>query len=173
MVRPGNRLLAKDIIDPMFLLIIVINYGVKLMMALGGARMESTVQEIVKSRCHDFLVKTCTHVQQRLPANIPIWKSMTLFSLTIILVIWQLLKCGIRLPGDKDDNQAEMFCVEELNYKDDSGHQMLLYPLCSDIACDPFEQCRYRTEEPGQDQTEEQDKIRNNHSPVAACCYQW
>ncbi len=91
-VRPGmiptsdEQLLAINITDPSVLLPVgAINYGVKFMMALDEARMESTAERNMKSRCRDFLVEAAKQVQQRLPANIQIWKSMAVFSPTVIL----------------------------------------------------------------------------------------
>lgn len=74
------------------------------MMALDEARMESTAETNMKSRCCDFLVEAAKQVQQRLPANIQIWKSMAVFS-----------------PHNKEDSHAEAFWVEVLNYKDSRG----------------------------------------------------
>ena len=91
-VRPGmittsdEQLLAIDIRNPSVLLPVgTVNHGVTFMMALDGARMESIAERNMKSRCLDFLVEARKQVQQRLPANIQVWKSMTVFSPTAIL----------------------------------------------------------------------------------------
>nr|XP_023650930.1 uncharacterized protein LOC111835164 [Paramormyrops kingsleyae] len=149
-VRPGmiptsdEQLLAIDITDPSVLLPVgAVNYGVTFMMALDEARMESTAERNMKSRCRDFLVEAGRQVQQRLPANIQIWKSMTVFSPTIILSQTKPQLSSVSMlklySGDlaaletqyqavsylpwtnKEDSQAEAFWVEVLNYKDSSG----------------------------------------------------
>ena len=80
-VRPGmistsDELLVINITDPSVLLPVgAVNYGVTFMMASDEA-MESTAMRNLKSRCRDFLVEAGRQVQQR-PANIQIWKSMT------------------------------------------------------------------------------------------------
>ncbi|XP_031155732.1 uncharacterized protein LOC116049837 [Sander lucioperca] len=63
-VRPGmiptldEQLFAIDITDPSVLLPVgAVNYGVTFMMALDEARMESTAERNIKSRCRDFLVE--------------------------------------------------------------------------------------------------------------------
>lgn len=97
----------------------------------------------MKSRCRDFLVEAGRQVQQRLPANIQIWKSMTVFTPTVILSQTKPQISSVSMlklySGDlaaletqyqavaylpwtnKEDSQAEAFWVEVLNYKDSSG----------------------------------------------------
>lgn len=45
----------------------------------------STAERNMKNKSHDFLVEACRQVKQRLPVNIQIWKSMTVFSPTVFL----------------------------------------------------------------------------------------
>ena len=84
-------------------------------------------------------------MQQRLPANIQIWKSMTVFSPTVILSQTKPQLSSVSMlklySGDlaaletqyqavaylpwtnKEDSQAEASWVEVLNYKDSSGEK--------------------------------------------------
>lgn len=122
-----------------------INYGVTIAIALEDARMDSAAEMHFKSRCKDFIVEACRQVQNRLPANICIWRSLSAFSPKSILSQGKpLLKSISVLPlyaGDlaaletqyeavtfhpwtnKDDSQAEAFWVEVFNYRDSSGEQ--------------------------------------------------
>lgn len=81
-----EQLLAINLTDQTILLPVgAICYGLTFTIALEEAKIESTSERNMKSRCRDFLVEACRQVQQRLPANIQIWKSMTEFSPTDIL----------------------------------------------------------------------------------------
>ncbi len=63
----------------------VVNFGVQFSIALGEAKFDSTIETNMKNRCRDFLLKAAKQVQNRLPANITTWKSMTSFSPSVIL----------------------------------------------------------------------------------------
>lgn len=63
-----EQLLAIDITNPSVLIPVGTgNYGVTFLMALDDARMESTAERNMKSRCRVFLVEASRQVQQRLP----------------------------------------------------------------------------------------------------------
>ncbi|XP_051798030.1 uncharacterized protein LOC127531856 [Acanthochromis polyacanthus] len=151
-VRPDKiptsdeQLLAINFTDQTVLLPVgAICFGLTFTIALEEAKVESTSERNMKSRCRDFLVEACRQVQKRLPTNIQIWKSMTEFSLAVILsqAKQQLRSLSILklYSGDltaldtqyqavtyhpwtnKEDTQAEAFWVEVLSYKDSSGDQ--------------------------------------------------
>ncbi|MEQ2314910.1 hypothetical protein AMECASPLE_016795 [Ameca splendens] len=81
-----EQLLEINLTDQSVLLPVgAICFGLIFTIALEEAKIKSTADRNMKSRFRDFLVEACRQVQQRLPANIQIWISMTMFSPTVIL----------------------------------------------------------------------------------------
>ncbi|QQP52716.1 Uncharacterized protein FKW44_004950, partial [Caligus rogercresseyi] len=140
-----SDLLSVSIIPDPLLPVGAVNYGITVMMALEEARMDSKVEMSFKGRYRDFVVEACRQVQNRLPANVHLWKSMTAFSPRSILSQSKAPLNSISvLPlyvGDlaaletqyqvmafhpwttTDDCQAEAFWVEVFNYRNSSGEQ--------------------------------------------------
>ncbi|XP_058645892.1 uncharacterized protein LOC131548545 [Onychostoma macrolepis] len=116
-----------------------VNFGVQFSIALGEAKLDSTIETNMKNRCRDFLLEAAKQVQNRLPANINTWKSMTSFSPSVILsqnkpqlATVSMLKMYTGDLGALDAQyQAINFqewktkddCQAVLNYKDSSGEQ--------------------------------------------------
>lgn len=145
-----EQLLAVSLTDQSVLPVAVVCYGLPFIIALEEAKIESTAERNMKTRCRQ--------VQQRRPANIQIWRSVTVFSpaVTLSQTKQQLLSLLKLYSGNlaaletqyqavtdhpwtnKEDIQAEAFWVEGLNYRDSSGEQLSLnvtYLFCLCLQC--------------------------------------
>ncbi|QQP39542.1 Uncharacterized protein FKW44_020460, partial [Caligus rogercresseyi] len=140
-----SDLLSVSITPDTLLPVGAVNYGITVMMALEEAWMDSAVEMSFKGRCRDFVVEACRQVQNRLPANVHLWKSMTAFSLRSILsqskdplnsisvlplyvgdlaaLETQYQAVAFHPWTTTDDCHAEAFWVEVFNYRDSSGEQ--------------------------------------------------
>ena len=122
-----------------------VNFGVQFPIALGEANVYSALEMGMKTICRDFLFESARQVQNRLPANINLWRSMAVFSPSVMLSQSKPPLSTVAVlklyTGDlgkldtqyqavhfhewdiKGDHQAEEFWADVLNYRDSSGEQ--------------------------------------------------
>lgn len=148
-----------DIMDPSpSLLIIKINYGVILMMALGGQEWRTHFRKMWRAGgmtswlkyatmfnkdfqpTSRYEIYDCVQSDHQSSTN----KATSHISLNLADLLWwsgsswNVVSDFYIPPIDKDVKQTEMFHVEVLNYKDGSRHQMSVYSLCSALLAMPL-----------------------------------